>query len=402
MPHAVDAIRKAQEYPKEDIAEEKVIRHILDNMRPRPSVARLGSATSLQESRSQMRSSSSLSSLPPGVSASSFRIRPNSAAHREDGGVPCYPVKSPLRQATLMRSRSWRSGPLVGVLKITVKHAYGIEVADLRGTSDPYVVVQCGGQRKKTSVIKRTLDPVWNESIELHGKLDDFLASGLKMTLMDWDGDSIGSDDELGQIMVRLEQGLRMKHDATTPREYLEAFSTQGEMAFSVQWLPKRDDNALASPFQTTSMKAITDTDPDEESAPKLAVTLKSQTRRIKVPVLLPSKFDFVQETYERFAVAPPPSPYGVPYYKANDPPVRLIYGASVPKFTVGTGTYSLERPTSSEPRFGSTGSLHGSRSVPRLVRPPSASVFHQTAFESPWLRHAREHPMGVPSTDKA
>ena len=49
MPHAVDTIRKAQEYLKEDIAEEKIIRHILDNMRL-ASVARLGSAT-LQEQK---------------------------------------------------------------------------------------------------------------------------------------------------------------------------------------------------------------------------------------------------------------------------------------------------------------------------------------------------------------
>ena len=125
---------------------------------------------------------------------------------------------------------------------------------------------------------------------------------------------------------------------------------------------------------------------------PQVAVALQSRTRRIKVPVLLPSKFDFIQETYERFAVEPPASANKTPHYKNGDPPVRIMYGAAVPKFTVGTGTYQIEQPQI-EPRFAVEPSANARASVQKgLVRPPSASMFNRTAFQSPWTRHASEH----------
>ena len=101
---------------------------------------------------------------------------------------------------------------------------------------------------------------------------------------------------------------------------------------------------------------------------------------------------DFVQSTYERFAVEPPASANRTPHYKMGDPPVRIMYGTAVPKFTVGAGTYQIEKPQT-EPRFAVEASANARAAVQKgLVRPPSATMFNRTAFESPWTRHAREH----------
>ena len=40
----------------------------------------------------------------------------------------------------------------------------------MNGKSDPYVIVQAGRQEKKSKkIIKKTLDPVWDEEIILSG-----------------------------------------------------------------------------------------------------------------------------------------------------------------------------------------------------------------------------------------
>jgi Ca2+-dependent lipid-binding protein len=55
-----------------------------------------------------------------------------------------------------------------GTVSVRVVRATGLLAADRGGTSDPYVVVQsAGGKKAKTSVKKRTLDPEWDEMLEL-------------------------------------------------------------------------------------------------------------------------------------------------------------------------------------------------------------------------------------------
>ena len=51
-----------------------------------------------------------------------------------------------------------------GVLKILLKKGVGLKAADLNGKSDPYVIVCCGKQERKSKIIKKTLDPVWNQT----------------------------------------------------------------------------------------------------------------------------------------------------------------------------------------------------------------------------------------------
>ena len=186
-------------------------------------------------------------------------MRPTSGKSR-DKGLPCYPRASPLRYSSLTRAHTWRAGPQYGMLRILVQNAYGIEVADLRGTSDPYVVVTSAGQKKKTTVIKKTLDPTWHETLELRGLLDDFLASGVKLTLFDWDGDTIGSDECLGEVRVTLSDELRLQQGVAPVREYTEGLSTQGNLVFSISWVPDTaaDQHEILDPFVPSSSAAAT------------------------------------------------------------------------------------------------------------------------------------------------
>ena len=49
-----------------------------------------------------------------------------------------------------------------GTLHLRLVAARGLRVADMR-TSDPYVVFSCAGHQQRSRVIKRTVNPDWNQ-----------------------------------------------------------------------------------------------------------------------------------------------------------------------------------------------------------------------------------------------
>ncbi|KAL6545533.1 Protein C2-DOMAIN ABA-RELATED 4 [Orobanche gracilis] len=55
---------------------------------------------------------------------------------------------------------------LLGLLRIRVKRGINLAVRDVR-SSDPYVVVRLGKQRLKTRVIRKDINPEWNEDLTL-------------------------------------------------------------------------------------------------------------------------------------------------------------------------------------------------------------------------------------------
>ena len=79
-----------------------------------------------------------------------------------------------------------------GTLKVRLERAAGLKAADPNGKSDPYVVLETGGLKtQKSSVVPKTLDPVWNESFEFAGTLQQFLGTGLELRF--WDKDTSAS-----------------------------------------------------------------------------------------------------------------------------------------------------------------------------------------------------------------
>lgn len=54
-------------------------------------------------------------------------------------------------------------------LQFLVMEARDLPAGDKNGFSDPYVILKWKEHKFKTRVIPKTLDPVWNETIELNG-----------------------------------------------------------------------------------------------------------------------------------------------------------------------------------------------------------------------------------------
>ena len=118
---------------------------------------------------------------------------------------------------------------LAGTVSVRVVRATGLLAADRGGTSDPYVVVQsAGGKKAKTSVKKRTLDPEWDETLEL-----SVYDASAPLSFAVWDHDKVGTNDSLGAGEVLLGQCA-----PGAPTSLRVALSTQGAIEVVVTFSP--------------------------------------------------------------------------------------------------------------------------------------------------------------------
>ena len=75
-----------------------------------------------------------------------------------------------------------------------------VRVADANGFSDPYALVFVGKNKpKKTKIVKKSLNPVWEETFEF-----PFTRHDKTLQVQVWDWDAIGSDDFLGLVHIDL------------------------------------------------------------------------------------------------------------------------------------------------------------------------------------------------------
>ncbi|KAK4719343.1 hypothetical protein R3W88_017681 [Solanum pinnatisectum] len=81
---------------------------------------------------------------------------------------------------------------LFGLLRIKIKRGINLAVRDVR-SSDPYVVVKMGKQKLKTRVIKKDVNPEWNEDLTL--SVSD---ANLPVKLTVYDHDMFSMDDKMG------------------------------------------------------------------------------------------------------------------------------------------------------------------------------------------------------------
>ena len=239
---------------KHDTSDDRLVRKILQANR---SVSSL----SLEQQQSLSRKASE-----KGFGFGGVVYQHPSALH---DGLLCYHVTSPLRRFGKAKAMSWRAGLRTGVLRVTVTQAYGLAAADLRGTSDPYVVAEFGGQKKKTSIIMRTLAPAWGETLQVYGLLDDFLDSGVKLQVFDWD--EVGMDDVLGECAIKLQEELRLTNQEFT-KEYVERLSPEGHIIFKVTWVPETDGPPQWSPaVAPVTPRESPEVSPSKPAAPAAA-----------------------------------------------------------------------------------------------------------------------------------
>lgn len=81
-------------------------------------------------------------------------------------------------------------------VSVTIHEGIALPAADPNGKSDPYCVVVLGAQKKETPVIKKTLNPVWNEKLSFN--IDPSRKEKLTITVFDWD--RVSEDDLLGHV----------------------------------------------------------------------------------------------------------------------------------------------------------------------------------------------------------
>ncbi|KAL4326033.1 hypothetical protein GQ457_11G031310 [Hibiscus cannabinus] len=81
---------------------------------------------------------------------------------------------------------------LMGLLRIHVKRGVNLAVRDAR-SSDPYVVVKMGKQRLKTRMVKRDVNPEWNDDLTL-----SITNPNIPIKLTVYDHDTFTKDDKMG------------------------------------------------------------------------------------------------------------------------------------------------------------------------------------------------------------
>lgn len=76
-------------------------------------------------------------------------------------------------------------------IQLHLKSGHGLLAADRNGLSDPYIVATLGNVKRKSTVIKETLDPVWDEVLTLRGN-DENVLRDAKLRLDCYDRARVG------------------------------------------------------------------------------------------------------------------------------------------------------------------------------------------------------------------
>ncbi|EEF28372.1 protein C2-DOMAIN ABA-RELATED 4 [Ricinus communis] len=81
---------------------------------------------------------------------------------------------------------------LMGLLRIHVHRGVNLAIRDVL-TSDPYIVVKLGKQKLKTRVVKKNINPEWNEDLTL-----SISNPNLPVKIGVYDRDTFSRDDKMG------------------------------------------------------------------------------------------------------------------------------------------------------------------------------------------------------------
>ncbi|KAK1410365.1 hypothetical protein QVD17_36901 [Tagetes erecta] len=80
---------------------------------------------------------------------------------------------------------------LLGLLRVHIHRGVNLAIRDLR-SSDPYVIIRMGKQKLKTRVVKKNLNPVWDEDLTLS------VVEPIPVKLEVYDRDLFSADDKMG------------------------------------------------------------------------------------------------------------------------------------------------------------------------------------------------------------
>jgi len=151
-------------------------------------------------------------------------------------------------------SKNWYAATVKGyamvqnrTLTLEVVAAKGLEAMDTGGSSDPYTIVQVGPksngppvsffakETRKTKVIKKNLNPEWDQSFEL---VVNDVNDTLKVSV--WDRDLMDADDLIGETMIPLQDVV----DQEVPQKWYTLHNESrvtGEIMLGIK-LPKPEN----------------------------------------------------------------------------------------------------------------------------------------------------------------
>lgn len=121
------------------------------------------------------------------------------------------------------------------IFTVKILEAEDLRACDMNGLSDPYVVLVDELQKRlaKTRVINGTLNPRWDETVDImtHGPVN------VIATIWDWD--IMGDHDCVGRTAIKLDPA---HFKDFLPREYWLDLDTQGRLLVRVSMEGEKDD----------------------------------------------------------------------------------------------------------------------------------------------------------------
>ncbi|KAG6382797.1 hypothetical protein SASPL_157494 [Salvia splendens] len=93
---------------------------------------------------------------------------------------------------------------ILGLLRIKVVRGFKLAKRDAR-SSDPYVIVRMGKQKLKTRVVKKNLNPEWNEELTL-----TVADPNQSIKLQVYDRDTFTLDDKMGDAEFDIKELVRV------------------------------------------------------------------------------------------------------------------------------------------------------------------------------------------------
>ncbi|CAM6115915.1 unnamed protein product [Calypogeia fissa] len=80
-------------------------------------------------------------------------------------------------------ARDWGS-PFVYMIRLELLAAKNLVAANLNGTSDPYAIITCGEQKRFSSMVQGSRNPMWGEEFDFY---TEDLPVEIKVSIYDWD-----------------------------------------------------------------------------------------------------------------------------------------------------------------------------------------------------------------------
>jgi len=119
---------------------------------------------------------------------------------------------------------------------VTLLRATGLLAADKNGFSDPYAKLKLGKELKKSTVVKKNLNPTWNnETFSWVVKREAAWGSVVEIEMKDEDKGLLAKDDTLGVAKLTLEQFKNAQEGG----EAALNLDTQGQVIVRVRWAPE-------------------------------------------------------------------------------------------------------------------------------------------------------------------